>query len=144
MDSNQQPTQTTTPPPAPIEPGLSSPTPVQPVATPPATLTPENPGKTLGIVSFILSLAFLGLIGLILGIIAKKKSKQAGQTNGFALAGIIIGIVNIVVVSFVMFILAYNGVRIAAKCSSLGAGVHVVDGMTYNCPSNGSNSSSTN
>ncbi|WEG07752.1 DUF4190 domain-containing protein [Microbacterium horticulturae] len=60
------------------------------------------PGKTMGIVAFILSLVGLvtsglgALIGLILGIVALSQSKKAGQKNGLALAAIIIGAIVLV------------------------------------------------
>ncbi len=46
----------------------------------------------MGIVGFTCCnpLGLVGLIGLILGIIASKKSKAAGYKNTFALVGIII------------------------------------------------------
>jgi predicted permease len=108
--------------------------PNQPVAQQP------NPGKGLGIASFVISLVGGGLIGLILGIIAKKKSKAAGQGNRFAVAGIIIGVINIIAVTLIMILVAYNGVAIAAKCNELGVGTHVVEGVTYNCETSGSSS----
>ena len=52
----------------------------------------ENPGKTLGVIGLVLAI-FLPLIGLVVSIIAKSKSKKAGFKNGPALAGIIISIV---------------------------------------------------
>ncbi|WP_417562038.1 DUF4190 domain-containing protein [Microbacterium sp.] len=61
-------------------------------AQPPATI----PGRTMGIVAFILSLVGLitsitSLVGLILGIVALVQSRKAGHKNGYALAAIIIG-----------------------------------------------------
>lgn len=51
--------------------------------------------KTLAIIGFILSLVVGGLPGLIVSAIALKKFKDSGETDGkgFALAGLIIGIV---------------------------------------------------
>src|SRR5215207_7008171 len=53
------------------------------------------PGKTLGIVAFILSF-FVQLIALILGIVALVQSRRAGYKNGWAVAAIIIGIAVII------------------------------------------------
>ncbi|TAL14643.1 hypothetical protein EPN95_02255 [Patescibacteria group bacterium] len=92
-----------------------------------------NPGKTMGIVSFVLSLVGIGLVGLILGIIAKSKSKKAGQKNGFALAGIIIGIVNIIVVALITTFAIMGVMAIAQKCNELGSGTHIENGITYTC-----------
>jgi presenilin-like A22 family membrane protease len=62
-----------------------------PLAGPPA----QDPGRTMGIVGLILAI-FCSLIGLIVSAIAYNKSKKAGYQNNFALAGIIIGIVSLV------------------------------------------------
>ena len=109
-------------------------TPVAPVASTPVGPTADNPGKTLGIVSLILSIIGVGLVGLILGIVGMNKSKAAGQKNGFALAGIIVGAVNILfgLIFGIIFIAAAG--QLATKCAELGAGSHYVDGVTYSCP----------
>ncbi len=64
----------------------------------------EDPGKTMGIVGLVLAI-FCSLIGLIVSIIAYNKSKKAGFKNNIALAGIIVGIVSIVLA----FVLRYSG-----------------------------------
>ncbi|GAA1639675.1 DUF4190 domain-containing protein [Microbacterium flavum] len=92
----------TTPPAAPANQQPSAPAYQQPAyaAAPsydggaPAPGTPV-PGKTLGIVAFVLSF-FFNVIGLILGIVALVQSRKAGRSNGFALAAIIIGSISIV------------------------------------------------
>lgn len=61
----------------------------------PAAGTGEDPGKTLGIVGLVLAIV-LPLIGLIVSIIARKKSREAGFDNGLAKAGIIVGIILLV------------------------------------------------
>jgi hypothetical protein len=96
-----------------------------PVAAIPAV---TNPGHTLGIVSLILSLLGVGLIGLILGIVGLKKSKSAGHGNGLALAGIIIGGINIVVI--VGIVLLMSVMAVLSQCADLGAGTHVLSGGT--------------
>lgn len=48
----------------------------------------EDPGKTLGIIGFILMFVFTPG-GLIVSIIANSKSRSAGYKNNWALAGII-------------------------------------------------------
>lgn len=92
----------------------------------------EDPGKTLGIVGLIL--AFLAsLVGLIISIIAFRKSKAAGHKNTLALAGIIVGAV-VTLVYVVGGII--GGVAIAKtvqKCGELGPGVHQEGGVTYTC-----------
>lgn len=104
------------------EPAAAS-APVVPLSNSTAPVVVVNPGKTMGIVSFVLSLVGIGLVGLILGIIAKKKSKTAGQGNGFALAGIIIGIVNIVVVALIVTFAIIAAASLAQKCNQPGSGV---------------------
>jgi len=60
-----------------------------------------NPGKGWGIASLVTSLLSMGLLGLIFGLIGKNKSKKAGQKNGLATAGIVLGIINLVCVILV-------------------------------------------
>ena len=91
------------------------------------------PGRTLGIVAFVLSLIFfLGisvLLGLILGIVALVQSKKAGHKNGFALAAIIISSILIVVGFIVTIVLvATFGAAFAEVCSQLGPGVWELEG----------------
>jgi len=122
--------QNPTPAPAP------APTPEQPpVATPTSTVTPAavDPGKTLGIVSLILPFVGFGLVGLILGIVARKKSAAVGIKNGFALAGIILGAIS-TFFGIIGFALIVGGIgSLASKCAELGNGTHTVDGVTYTC-----------
>lgn len=106
--------------------------------TPPVTEAPAaaNPGKGLGIASLIVSLVGAGLVGLILGIVGMNKSKKAGQKNGFALAGIIIGAVNIVVGIIASIIIFTAIATVANKCIELGAGTHTLaGGATITCGS---------
>ncbi len=107
-------------------------TPAAPKTAPAAAV---NPGHGLGIASLVVSLIGAGLIGLILGIIGLNKSKKAGQSNGLALAGIIIGAINIVVVSIVVAVFATAAVTLVNKCNELGSGTHVISGVTYTCGS---------
>lgn len=78
----------------------------------------DYPGKTLGIVAMILSLANLigfptALFGLIVGHVAYKQGKDAGFKNNFALVGIIAGwiIVGLTILIFGLFalVLAASG-----------------------------------
>jgi uncharacterized protein YacL len=63
---------------------------------PPPTGPPaQDPGRTMGIVGLILAI-FCSLIGLIVSAIAYNTSKKAGYQNNIALAGIIVGIVSLV------------------------------------------------
>jgi len=67
-----------------------------------ASAPPSQPGRTLGIVAFILSF-FVQLVALILGIIALVQSRKAGQKNGWALAAIIISAV-LMILGVILFI----------------------------------------
>jgi hypothetical protein len=100
------------------------------------------PGRTLGIVAMILSIVGIGIAGIVLGIIGMVKSKKAGHKNGFALAGIIIGIVSTVIVSGALVaitLVSYNGITARANadlaCSKLGtsSGTVIVGSQTYSC-----------
>jgi hypothetical protein len=104
------------------------PAPQQPYGAPAAT----DPGRTLGIVGLVLSFV-AALVGLVVSIIAYRKSKKAGYKNGIALAGIIVGAVvtAVYVIGFTIGGIALGGV--AAKCAELGPGTHQVDGTTYTC-----------
>lgn len=113
--------------------------PNQPTTVPPAApvtgSVAVNPGKGLGIASLIVSFLGVGLVGLILGIIGINKSKAAGQGNGFAIAGIILGILNIIGTIIVIIVMVGTAGVLLEKCKELGTGTHVVDGVTYTCTS---------
>lgn len=131
MEENQQPTNEQ---PAVPEAPAPQPAPTQPAPESPAAAPAgENPGKTLGILSLVFSLLGLGLVGLILGIVGLKKSKTAGMGNGLAIAGLIIGIINIIVVSIFIALAIFGGSKLVEKCRELGPGTHVENGVTYTC-----------
>ncbi len=82
------------------------------------TQPPRNdPGKILGIVGFCLSMACfvmsytvaMPIAGLILSAIGLKKSKESGFNNGFAKAGLILGIIftAITLILFTVFFALY-------------------------------------
>ena len=52
------------------------------------------PGRGLGIAGFVLSLlAALAPIGLVMSLVSLRQGRRAGYTNGFAVAGVVIGFV---------------------------------------------------
>lgn len=109
-----------------------------PIATPYPTPTPPVPGRTMGVISLVLSIIGVHLVGIILGFVALSQSKKAGASNGFALAGIIVGFV-LMVLSIIVLSLAIAGGAafwgfITEACRDLGPGVWEVDGITYSCP----------
>ena len=109
----------------PMQPMQASPQPMQaPVAV--------DPGKGLGIAGLILAF-FMPLIGLILSIVAKGKSKKAGHKNVIALWGLILSIVFMIGQAVVIMILVLAAVSLSAKCKDLGPGTHYDNGTTITC-----------
>lgn len=87
----------------------------QPVA-PPSASVKENPGETLAIISFIVTLLGLSLIGAILGFLSRKKSKEAGYATKLGTSAMWTGIVITVLVILGLII---GAVFAAAGLSSL-------------------------
>lgn len=96
------------------------------------------PGRTMGIVSLVLSIIGVHLVGIILGFVALSQSKKAGHSNGFAVAGIITGFVLMVLTIIMISLAIAGGVAfwgfLSEACQDLGPGVWEVDGITYSCP----------
>ena len=147
MTDPQSPDAPTPPPaygsPPPENPPPAAAQPAYPAAPPASSGAPANPaipGRTMGIVAFILSF-FIQLVGLILGIVALVQSRKAGHKNGWALAAIIISSV-LIVVGIIVGI-AVIGTAIAGAgeyarlCAEYGSGVHQINGVevTLTCPS---------
>ena len=102
-----------------------------PYTVPPST---DFPGRTLGIVGFVLSFLFvLDIGGLILCIISLRQARRAGRTNGLAVAGIVVAALGIVVSAIVVIVSVSALVDAAQTCARLGDGVHVVGNSTYTC-----------
>jgi hypothetical protein len=90
----------------PAEPTVSS----DPLAAPPVIAAQvaavvENPGHTLGIVSLVTALLGFNGIAIVIGAIGLNKSKKNGQKNGLALAGIIIGSVEIALALIIIIVI---------------------------------------
>ncbi len=130
-----QPAAAPTPPPA----YSSAPPPAYASAPPAAPGAPAPgapvPGKTMGIVAFVLSF-FFALIALILGIVALVQSKKAGASNGWAVAAIIISSVAIVLgIILTIVFLSLGAAVFTGVCGELGSGTHILsDGTTITCP----------
>lgn len=94
----------------------------------PAAPAPADPGKGLGIASMVLGIvgfvsccclsatgigAFIGpvclIVGLILGFVAKSKSKSVGAKNSPALAGIILSIIPLALALIFVIVIAIFG-----------------------------------
>ncbi|UKJ62859.1 DUF4190 domain-containing protein [Cellulosimicrobium cellulans] len=67
----------------------------------------EDPGKTLGIVGFVLAFVF-AIAGIVVSAIARKKSKEAGFDNQLAKWGLILSIIFTVlgVIGTIIYIVA--------------------------------------
>lgn len=87
----------------------------------------EDPGKTLGIVGFVMSLLGFGPISMVISIIAKSKSKKAGHSNGLALAGIIISAIGTVVGTLFVILMIMGASAVIGQCQELGPGTHTMD-----------------
>ncbi len=94
----------------------------QPQATPGTAAIPaENPGQTLGIISIVLDIIGFSVIGIILGVISRKKSKAAGQSTTLGTIGMVLGIIFTVIglLFFVTIALTtYAGLQQAAQEAS--------------------------
>jgi hypothetical protein len=94
----------------------------------------RNPHFVLGVVGFALSLiAVLNIVGLTLSIISLVRGRRAGYTNGFALAGVIIGGLGVLLLVIVAAFAVPALVDAAQTCARLGDGVHELNGATYTC-----------
>ncbi len=93
-------------------------------AGPPAPGAPV-PGRTLGIVAFVVAI-FFNIIGLILGIVALVQSRKAGVKNGWAVAAIIVGIILVAV-------FANAAGDLIQFCANNPSGVYEVNGQTVTC-----------
>ena len=110
---NNQPSHTPAPAYQPPSSSPSSPvTPQQPIG--------EDPGKTLAIVGIILAF-FFSIIGLIVSIVARGKSRNAGHPATLATVGIVLNSVFILLGTVILGILtaitivAYNGIQERAR-----------------------------
>ncbi|ROS73305.1 DUF4190 domain-containing protein [Cellulomonas sp. PhB143] len=106
----------------------------QPYPGAPAPYAPIGPvpGKTMGIVGFVLAFV-LPLVGLIVSIVAFVQSRKAGAKNGLALAGIIIGAV--LCVLFVVAAIVVFGLfgDVIQACVDNPNGTYTLNGSEYSC-----------
>lgn len=100
-----------------------------------------DPGKTMAIVSIILPFVGFSIVGLILAIIAKRKSTKAGFKNGLALGSIIVNAVVIVVsiIITIFAIVAFMNVldltNQAIEACQSGAETVTIAGQVFSCSS---------
>jgi len=89
---------------------------------------------TLSIVGFVLSLiAVLNVVGLVLSAVALVQAKRSGSRRGFALAGVIVGAVGVIVTVAAVTVVATPIVNAVETCGRLGVGTHQVGNLTYTC-----------
>lgn len=117
-------------PPPPAYPAYAAaPPPAPQYSAPPAS----SPGRTLGIVAFVLAF-LMPLLGLILGIVALVQSSRARTKNGLALAAVIIGAI-LVAIGIIVGIAVIAGLgqaaaELARLCSEYGTGTHEIGGVS--------------
>lgn len=92
----------------------------------------EDPGRTLGIVGLILAFV-AAAVGMIISIVAFRKSKAAGYKNNLALAGIIVGAVITLVYVVGGIALGVAASSVLKECQQLGPGVHQINGTAVTC-----------
>lgn len=83
---------------------------------------------------FVLSFfAVLNVAALVISIIALVRSDRAGYRNRFALAGLVISSIG-VLITVILIVAAVSALVGAAQmCAQLGTGVHVVGSATCTC-----------
>lgn len=101
----------------PSPPAAPTPTEAPPAPHGATPVPPTFPGKTMGIVAFIMSFFvtffLVQLAALVLGIVALVQSKKAGHSNGWAVAAIIISSVLMVltIIAAILLGMAYGSGR---------------------------------
>ena len=101
----------------------------------------QKPGKVMGIVGLVLSclffIPFASVVGLILSIVGFVQSRKAKESNGMALAGIIVGaVVSLISVVAMIAFFAFAADMTSSLievCVDNGPGTHYVNGITYEC-----------
>ncbi len=96
-----------------------------------------DPGKTMSIIAIILPFVGFSLVGLILGLVAKSKSKKAGYKNTLALVAIIVSAVFMVAsIIFGIWLISYItdvSNQLLEGCSN-GAETITINGELIPCP----------
>ncbi len=115
---------------------MSTPSPAPPDGPPlqPYAPTPMGaPGRVLGLVGLLLAIC-APVIGIVVSAIAKVQSRRANVPNGFATAGIIVGIVlTVLAIAITLVLVLLVFLPLFQECQELGPGYHVVGGVNYTC-----------
>lgn len=96
----------------------------------------NDPGRTLAIAGLILAV-FLNVIGLVVSIVARRKSKNAGFENGLATAGIIVGsITTMGAIISIVAIIGFAGAtaQVYQQCKGHPNQPVIVKGQSVSCP----------
>lgn len=94
---------------------------------------PAIPGSGLGIVSLIMGILSIvccggcgvfAIVGLVTGLISRKKAKEVGQTNPNATAGIVCSFITLAITAlllllYLLYILLIVGLGVGAASSSI-------------------------
>ncbi len=96
------------------------------------TTTGVNPGKKLGIIGLILAFPFQ-IIGLIVSIVALRKSKKAGFKNPAAIGGIVVGLLGTLTLAIIITVAVVTVSASASFCAENGDGVFENNGVTITC-----------
>ena len=69
----------------------------------------ENPGQNLGIIGIVLNVLGIGIGGLILGILSRNKSREAGMPTTIGTVSLVWGIIEVVIgfIAGIIFIIAF-------------------------------------
>ncbi|TXK18810.1 DUF4190 domain-containing protein [Homoserinibacter sp. GY 40078] len=100
---------------------------------------PAHAGQGLGLAALIVGLVGLvvwfvaPIAAIILGGIARSKAKAAGARTGTGTAGLIIGIVLVVIHTLIVVGFALLLAQTIQTCQELGPGVWHQGGVTYTC-----------
>ena len=78
----------------------------------------ENPGQNLGIIGIVLNVLGIGIGGLILGILSRNKSREAGMPTTIGTVSLVWGIIE-VVIGFIVGILFIAAFLIALSDPSI-------------------------
>ena len=92
----------------------------------------ENPGKKLGLIGLILAFPF-NVIGLIVSIVALRKSKKAGFKNPLAVWGTLVGLIGTIGIAILIIVSVGTLAATASFCAENGAGVFENNGITITC-----------
>jgi hypothetical protein len=93
----------------------------------------DNNNQMLALASVILAF-FIAPLGLVLGIIAYRKSKAAGINNGLALGGIIASTIMIILGSVIIASVLPSAKRMNDYCEKAGRGQqYQEDGLAITC-----------